>query len=182
LLKLLRIGTSWNMSSFLNKQKWLNFFPFISTLVMVIIFLADSNGLFITGFYPSVVSICIFYWVLFARNLMTGLSIFVIGVIFDFLYSNPVGLSSLSLLAAYSLIKDQQDDILKYGFTFIWLAFCAFNFVYFTVNWFLSGLYLTDFSFQWETMFRFISTVLFFPLFYKLFSFMKRKKKRFGYS
>jgi rod shape-determining protein MreD len=156
--------------------------PFVSSLLLIILFSTDSNGLFITGFYPAIASICVFYWVLFARNLMTSLSIFILGLFSDFLLSNPVGLTSLALLAAYSLVKDQQEDILKHGFIFIWMAFAAFNFVYFSISWFLFGLYLTDFSLQAETVFQFISTVLFFPVFYKLFSFMKRKKKRFGYS
>lgn len=168
------------MYSFSNKYR--AFAPFLSSLVLIILFTTDSNGLLITGFYPSIISICIFYWVLFARNLMTSLSVFVLGFIHDILLSNPIGITSLALLASYSLIKDQQEDILKYGFIFIWTTFAAFNFVFFAISWFLFALYLANFSIQSETIFQYLSTILFFPVVYKGFSFLKRNKKRFGYS
>jgi rod shape-determining protein MreD len=167
---------------FSSSSKYRAFAPFLSSLVLIILFTTDSNGLFITGFYPSVLAICIFYWVIFARNLMTSLSIFILGIISDFLLTNPIGLSSLALLVAYSLIKDQQDYILKHGFIFIWITFAAFTFVFFSFSWFLFGLYLADFSIQGDALFQYVSTILFFPVFYKGFSFMKRNKKRFGYS
>jgi rod shape-determining protein MreD len=75
---------------------------------------------------PTVSLACVYFWSLFRPNAMPPPVVFLIGVLFDLLGYQPLGLGPLTLLAVHGLAVRWQAALTRQGFVGTWLAFMGF--------------------------------------------------------
>ncbi len=104
----------------------LRFVPFVMTLVFAIISVVPLN---LPGFAvvtPAFALMAVFHWTVYRPDLMPLSAVFLTGLLLDLLNGTPyVGLSSLSLLGARTVVMSQRQFFVNRTFPVLWLGFCA---------------------------------------------------------
>jgi len=150
--------------------------PIFMSGFLILVSAANDGTVIDYSFTPSVAAICIFYWVFIYPDLIGSLTVFIIGLISDIIFLQPLGLDSISLLVAYMLTSYQRNDVVKYGFMVMWGFFAYFLLVFFTVKILCAFLYMGDVFFSFDMVIQYILTFLAYPLLHRLMAFVRLKK------
>ena len=104
----------------------LRFVPFVMTLLFAIMSVVPLN---LPGFAvvtPAFALMAVFHWTVYRPDLMPLSAVFVTGLLLDLLNGTPyVGLSSLTLLTARTVVMSQRQLFVNRTFPVLWLGFCA---------------------------------------------------------
>lgn len=148
---------------------------FLSSLLILIS--AGNNGTVIDySFTPAIAAACVFYWVFIYPDLIGSLTVFIIGMVSDIIFLQPLGMDSLALLIAYTLTSHQRDDVVKYGFLVVWSFFAYFLFIFFAIKLMSAYIYMGDIFFSFDLIIQYMLTFLIYPLVHRILAFVRFKK------
>ncbi len=150
--------------------------PIMLSTLLILISSANDGTVIDYSFTPSLAAICVFYWVFIYPDLIGSLTVFVIGIISDMVFLQPLGLDAFSLLVAYMLTSYQRDDVVKYGFTVMWGFFGYFLVIFWAVKLIMSYLYVGDVFFDFDIVVQYILTFLTYPVAHRIMAMLRFKK------
>jgi rod shape-determining protein MreD len=98
---------------------------------------------------PIFVLISIYHWAIYRPNLLPLYSIFILGLIQDFLIGTPVGLFVVVFLIIYGLVVSQRRFFAGKPFSLYWFGFAIISLFALTLSWALaSAWHLTLLNFK----------------------------------
>jgi rod shape-determining protein MreD len=150
--------------------------PILLSTLLILISAANDGTVIDYTFTPCLAAICVFYWVFTYPDLIGSLTVFVIGLISDIIFFQPLGLDIFSLLIAYVLTSKQRDDVVKYGFMVVWSFFAYFLFIFFAVKMLASFVYFGDIFFSFDLVIQYILTFLVYPIAHRILAILRFKK------
>jgi rod shape-determining protein MreD len=106
------------MSFLLSKKLPLLF----SFLMALIVFLPISVS-FMPLVRPPLVFVCLFYFAVYAPEMLTVTEAFFLGLLTDFLSFSPLGLETFSMTLMYLLSYYQRRFLYTHSFPFLWSVF-----------------------------------------------------------
>lgn len=162
------------MYIFLNRL--LELFPVFISFLMMQLFAFNDGTMFHYSFLPAISAICVFYWAFNYPEVVGTLSVFIIGLISDIIFLNPIGTESFSLLMAYLLTIGQREIIIKYGFLLLWISFSIFLLIFMFFKMLLLAIFANTLIFDFTILTQFLLTVLLYPLIHKVFGFLHIKR------
>jgi rod shape-determining protein MreD len=74
---------------------------------------------------PAWAAASVFFWSLFRPASMPAILVFALGLLLDLLTQEPVGIQVLLLLLIHGIALKFRRDLVRCGFTFVWLVFVA---------------------------------------------------------
>ena len=83
---------------------------------------------------PPIYLVPIFFWLVYAPQLMPLTVIFLIGVFKDLLTGAPVGSTSLVLIILSVILVTQADTLKRQVKTTLWGCFAVFTLIYYFIN------------------------------------------------
>ena len=170
----MQIGARWNMSLFSNR--FYQLVPILLSMVMILAAASNDGTVYDYSFTPAMAAICVFYWVFVYPDLVGSLTVFIIGLISDIMFLQPLGMDSFSLLIAYLLTSYQRDDVIKYGFLVVWGFFAYFLIIFFLVKLMVAFIYHGDLFFSFDIIIQYILTFLTYPLVHRILAILRFKK------
>jgi rod shape-determining protein MreD len=87
---------------------------------------------------PAIALACVYFWSLFRPAAMPPPVVFLIGVLFDLLAYQPLGLGPLTLLVVHGLALRWRRTLTRLGFLPVWLAFAGFAVAAAALGWVLT--------------------------------------------
>lgn len=162
------------MYIFLNRL--LELFPVFISFIAMQIFAFNDGTMFHFSFLPSISAICVFYWVFNYPQIVGTLSIFIIGLISDILFLNPLGTESFALLMAYLITIGQRETVVKYGFLLLWISFAIFLVIFTFFKVLLLAVFSNVLLFDYTIITQYLLTVLLYPVVHKAFGYLHIKR------
>lgn len=162
------------MNIFFNR--FYQFFPIMLSALLILISAANDGTVIQYSYTPVIAAICVFYWVFTYPDLIGSVTVFIIGLISDVMFLQPMCLDSFSLLIAYMLTAKLRDDVVKYGFLIVWGFFAYFLLIFFIVKLMVSYLYFGEVFFTFDYMLQFILTFLCYPICHRILAILRFKK------
>jgi len=150
--------------------------PILLSALLILISASNDGTVYDYTFTPSVVAICVFYWVFTYPDLIGSLTVFIIGLISDIIFLQPLGLDSFSLLIAYLLTSYQRNDVVKYGFFVVWGFFGYFLVIFFMVKLLISFVYFSSIFFNFSLVLQYVLTFLTYPICHRILAILRFKK------
>jgi rod shape-determining protein MreD len=150
--------------------------PILLSALLILISAGNDGTVYDYTFTPAIAAICVFYWVFTYPDLIGSLTVFVIGLISDIIFLQPLGLDSFSLLVAYLLTSYQRDDVIKYGFLVVWGFFAYFLVIFYMVKLIVAYIYLGDVFFSFDMIMQYILTFLTYPVCHRILAILRFKK------
>ncbi len=104
----------------------------ILPLLSIIFFIMGGCTLTLGGYplFPALFLISIYYWVVFHPPYLSLGSLFGVGLLYDALIGNELGLSSLLLMLSILLGQYSRPFLSPHRFFFMWGIFCLYSFGY----------------------------------------------------
>lgn len=139
-------------------------FPFVLTLLLVLIVATPSRLPGFASITPQLPLIGIYYWAIYRPDLLRPWAAFLLGVIADVIGGTPMGVSSLVFLAAQGVCASQRRFFIGKSFLVAWWGFgmvCAGSLV---MEWAFSSLILVKLLTPRALLFQFLMTAAFYPL------------------
>ncbi len=162
------------MSLFLNR--FYQIVPIVLSALLILISAANDGTVIDHTFTPAIAAACVFYWVFVYPDLIGSVTVFIVGLISDIIFLQPIGMDSLALLIAYTLTSHQRDDVVKYGFMVIWGFFAYFLFIFYAIKMMSAYVYMGEIFFSFDIIIQFILTFLTYPLVHRILAFVRFKK------
>ena len=97
--------------------------PFILSLVLVILSVIPTYIPNYMAVAPVLPLVAIYHWAIYRPNLLPVFSIFILGLMQDFLMGTPVGLHVLVFLTVYGIVLSQRRFFAEKSFIFYWFGF-----------------------------------------------------------
>jgi len=101
--------------------------PFGLSLILVILSVVPTH---IPGFIeitPIFALVAIYHWAIYRPDLLPIFSVFILGLLQDFLLGTPVGLYILVFLTVYGIVLSQRRFFAGKSFTFYWFGFALMS-------------------------------------------------------
>lgn len=114
--------------------------PFMFSLFWIIFGIVPINTTFFSSFHFSYIYICLFCWLLITPHIMTPFWVFLLGVLTDFLYGNPLGVSTVCFLLIAIITSSQHRFLNHRPESFLWLAFSLLILPILFIQWALASL------------------------------------------
>ncbi len=162
------------MNLFLNR--FYQIIPIFLSSLLILISASNDGTVYDYTFTPSIAAVCVFYWVFTYPDLIGSLTVFVIGLVSDIIFLQPLGMDSFSLLIAYLLTSHQRNDVIKYGFLVVWGFFGYFLLIFVMVKLIVAYLYLGDVFFNFDIVLQYILTFLIYPVCHRVLAILRLKK------
>ena len=89
---------------------------------------------------PPLYLVPIFFWLVYAPQLMPLTVVFLIGIVKDVISGAPAGLSSLILIVLSVIVVSQADTLKQQVKTTLWGSFAVFTVLYYLLNYLSSCL------------------------------------------
>ncbi len=150
--------------------------PIALSGLLILISASNDGTTYDYTFTPSLAAICVFYWVFTYPDLIGSLTVFIIGLISDIIFLQPLGLDSFSLLITYFLTSHQREDVVKYGFFVVWGFFAYFLLIFYSIKLITSFVYLGDIFFSFDIVIQYILTFLIYPIAHRILVVLRFKK------
>jgi len=114
---------------------------------------------------PAFALMTIYHWTIYRPDLMPAGGVFAVGLLLDLLTGTPyVGMSSLILLAARSLVLSQRRLVANKAFAIVWAGFLGVAAIVTAFEWLLTSLLSTVPLGSRPLVFQAIVTVAGFPV------------------
>lgn len=135
--------------------------PLVSTTLLLLL---SYMPYFPLTFHPDVAVICVYYWLLNRSDVFNLFSVFLVGIINDFVSAVPLGASVFELLFLFVLVS----NFLKYfngkPFEVMWCGFMPAAFLSMLAKWFILSVYYSQFLPVVMLLFSILITIAFYPL------------------
>jgi rod shape-determining protein MreD len=118
--------------------------PFLSSVFFVLLSVMPVHvpGLAIAT--PAFALMAIYHWTIYRPDLLPASGVFIIGLLLDLLNGTPyLGISSLTLLIARSLVLSQRGLVANKAFVTVWAGFLLVAAVMTGIEWLLTSLLST---------------------------------------
>jgi len=138
-------------------------FPFISTLVLVIITQIQYKVFFLDNLFPFLSLTAVYYWCIFKPRLMPVSAVFFLGLLQDILSGNPLGMMAFLLLVVRAFVVGQGGRFLDREFLYNWLVFIIVALVFGLATWVVASIYLKDTQNFWNAFGQSMMTIAIFP-------------------
>jgi len=115
--------------------------PFTTSLAAVVLTVVPVHvpGLAIAT--PAFALMAIYHWTIYRPDLLPASGVFILGLVLDLLNGTPyLGLSSLTLLIARSLVLAQRPYIINRAFAVVWAGFLGNAAVIIGIEWLLTSV------------------------------------------
>lgn len=138
--------------------------PTLIVFLLVILTVLPVNIPSYSSVAPSMVLMAVFYWVLHRPDLLSAVSVFLIGLFHGALTGEPIGVQSFLLLSAYWFTGSQRRFFLGKSFLFVWWGFAVIAAMVAILQWILISLILGDLVTPKPALFSFLETAALYPL------------------
>jgi rod shape-determining protein MreD len=147
--------------------------PLAITLILIGLFYSIANVTDSALVIPAITAASVFYWRLFAPEMMNLAQIFLLGLIEDSVSNSPLGMHAALYIVMAHFIQRYDAWFSKAKFSFIWLAFAMLLCFVSLMNWLamvaLSGTLLPASDLIYQT----VIATLFYPAAHALFNYVK---------
>lgn len=115
--------------------------PALSTFLFVLVSVVPLQLPGFAAVAPSFALMAVAHWTTYRPDLLSQLSVVVLGVLLDLLSGTPyVGASALTLLLARTVVLVTRKHLVGRDFSVLWLCFLGLAGVTFTFGWALASL------------------------------------------
>jgi rod shape-determining protein MreD len=115
--------------------------PALSTFLFVLVSVVPLQLPGLAAVTPSFALMAVAHWTTYRPDLLSQLSVFVLGVLLDLLSGTPyVGASALTLLFARTVVLVARKHFVGRDFSVLWLGFLALAGATFVFSWALVSL------------------------------------------
>ena len=115
--------------------------PMLTTMLCVIASVVPAHLPAFTAVAPAFALMAIYHWTLYRPDLLPFMAVFAVGLLLDMLTAAPLGVSSLVLLLAYSLVLSQREHLLMRPFTIVWVGFLVLAVAVSALQWLVVSLF-----------------------------------------
>ncbi len=119
----------------------------VTAFLCVILSMLPVDPPFGLAINPSFPLIAIFYWVLYRPDLMSPVSVFIVGLFQDLLSGTPEGFFAFVYLLVYAIVVSQRLLFLNKTFVIIWSGFGVIALLVGLIAWIITclsmGMYLS---------------------------------------
>lgn len=126
-------------TKFTNSLKLL--IPIVSTISIMLIFLAPNNFTFWSYMTPSISMCCVYYWLISRPENFSLGSVYLTGVLEDLLSTSPLGINIIMLLVIYIIILNQEKFFYRKTFDVTWWSFSIVAMICFAIKWIIISIY-----------------------------------------
>ncbi len=121
-------------------------------------------------FMPMFSIIAIFYWGLYKPRVLPYWFAFLLGLVQDALFGQPMGIISLLLLLFQAMVHTQRRVLAREAFWAIWFGFSMLTFTFFSLYWILVSLYEMKIM-EWQpALLQWAATAAVYPLVHVFFN------------
>lgn len=143
--------------------------PSVMTLLLLLAELIGQQRYGVASYLPILPLTAVYYWSLHAPGRMPYVFVFMVGLLYDSLFSLALGISSLLFMLFKWLLHSQHRQFAKEAFGLIWLCFAGLLGGVVAGQWALGSLY-SEVLLPFEAAFaQFMLTVLVYPVMHWLF-------------
>ena len=138
--------------------------PFFTGVFLIFLSLMPFNisgGLFATPAFPLM---AIYFWALYRPDLMPPAAVFALGILYDFMTSGFLGLSSFIYLVTFAFVSAQRGELMNRAHHRVWLAFGLVMSVAAVTSWLFVSVVFSEFLAPWPFLAQCIVSVLIYPL------------------
>lgn len=112
--------------------------PFLSCLIAAILTVVPLQVPGLAVATPAFALMAVYHWIVYRPDLMPPASVFVVGIVLDLLGGTPyIGVSSLTFLAARSLILLGRSRYANQPFVIVWAGFFGIAAIAIGLQWLL---------------------------------------------
>lgn len=138
--------------------------PFLISLGFLFLGLFPFRFSFMMDLYIPFIYVSLFCWLILRPDLLPPLCIFILGVLSDLMYANPLGFHTFIFMFFYLVVFTQRRFLIGHSFLFLWVAFAVLMGPMFCLQWGLASLI----SMQWMSfkliMGQYLLSIGFYPL------------------
>lgn len=141
-----------------------NLTPFALCFVLVLL---NTIPFHLPGFarvVPLLPLIGVYFWVIYRPDLMTSLSIFIIGLLHDFMSGLPLGISALTLLLVQAVALAQRRFYSGKSFVIVWFGFSLVAGGTLIFEWGILSLFVGHVIEARSAIFQYFLTLALFPV------------------
>jgi len=138
-------------------------FPGVQTVIVMLLLSAPLGIPGQPQFQPAWLAASVFFWSLFRPASMPAFLVFALGLLLDLLTQEPVGVQVLLLLLIHGIALKFRRDLVRWGFTMVWLVFCAVAGGAALLEWLLVSVLTWHLFPPWPGLFEFGLAAGFYP-------------------
>lgn len=135
-------------------------FLLVTACLCVILSMLPVDSPFGLSINPSFPLIAIFYWVLYRPDLMSPVSVFIVGLFQDLLSGAPAGFFSFVYLLVYTIVVSQRLLFRDKSFVAIWSGFGVIALLTGFISWIITclsvGMYLSPAPVVGQAIYSFV--------------------------
>jgi rod shape-determining protein MreD len=130
-------------------------FPGAQTAIVVLLLSAPLGIPGQPQLQPAWTAASVFFWSLFRPASMPAFLVFALGLLLDLLTQEPVGIEVLLLLLIHGIALKFRRDLVRSGFTTVWLVFCAIAGGAALLEWMMVAVLTWHVLTPWPALFEF---------------------------
>ena len=142
----------------------LKFTPLIFSLFLVFLSFVPLDFSITNNVKPAVGMVCVYYWMIHRPDLFNMFSVFVLGMVEDFISSAPMGVNTFSLLFLYVILNALLKFFNGKPFIVTWYGFAFVAFLTIFVKWLAISIYYADFLPVVKVFVAYLITVAAYPI------------------
>ncbi len=121
-------------------ESFINGIPFLTCFGFLFLGLFPFRLAFFIELFVPFVLISLYCWLILRPDLLPPASVFILGVLSDLIYANPLGIDALVFMLLYLILYTQRRFLIGHSFSFLWGTFAVFMMPLFVVQWALVSL------------------------------------------
>lgn len=144
--------------------------PAMLAIMLLILGLINFRVLGMHSFIPLFSTMVVYYWAIYWPDAMPKSFVLALGLIKDFLYGLPPGITSVLLLLLWWMMTVQRRYLIKEPFIIIWLFYVVSLAIYVTCSWLLNMLVMGQWFWDDAIAVQMAVSCAIYPLLHKLFN------------
>lgn len=100
--------------------------PFLTCFGFLFLGLFPFRLAFFAELFVPFIFIALFCWLTLRPDLLPPITVFILGVLSDLIYANPLGVDTLIFMLFYVLVYTQRRFLVGHSFLFLWGTFAVF--------------------------------------------------------
>jgi len=137
--------------------------PLLATVGLVLLFMLPTGIPMIVAVKPMVILAAVYYWAIYRPDLLPFSATFAIGLLYDTLAGNPLGLTPLVLLPLHAFAVSQRRFFVKKSFLIGWWGFAVLVIPATLLSWLTASAYHGEFIALQPLVFQTLLTVAVYP-------------------
>ncbi|MBR2033815.1 MAG: rod shape-determining protein MreD [Alphaproteobacteria bacterium] len=146
--------------------------PFLTSLLLLLASYVPV-GFFLGGISPALGIVAAYFWLQHRPDLFNLWSMFLLGLIDDFVSSSPLGSNIFEMLLLYVLVNNTSRLLNAKPFVVLWCGFAALSLVTLLGRWLVVSVYYSQFLPLSMLFFSYLVTIAIYPLVSLLLAFVQ---------